>query len=712
MAFGAQSVPIGIERTTLNTLLAGPILRRAEPKRVCIWLATSKPVRARAEIYDFGRDHRPRSRLGGGESECLQLGPRLYVHLIQAAPDGDAFPIERLLVYNIWLLEEGDTSRQDLHELGLLGRPDGIAYGTLPLPSFFLPAQASVLNFLHGSCRLLHGKGEDALAAADWATARHAEDIASRPSALYLTGDQIYGDDVAGPLIGHLNRLGRELMGDGDDTSVPGAIRLSEVGIYAREKLADAAKLTSDTAGNHLFTFGEFAAVYLVAWSADIWPAAFMPASQAIPSARRLPGPKVMLQRRKYAAEAKSLADAHRALPAVRRVLANHPTYMIFDDHDVTDDWNLTSAWRGGVHQSPTGRRFVANALAAFWAFQGWGNDPDLYDTSFKDTISGFLTRRGDIDATTFENTLWSFDRWCFHVPTDPPTIFLDTRTQRDYDSPDGAARLIGNAGRRATLAAVERAGHQPGQPLILVSPSPVYGLDLHERAQKFLKNMVGSYEVDLEEWHSNLQGLLDFMKFLINDLKLPSCLFISGDVHYGMNIKVVFSWKDKGLPITQLVSSAQKHSGVLSKTALNLLGKVVRQARERIGWDRPPKSVRPTAIKRQLVLRPVNTGEWSEHAPVFLAPRRARQLDIKAPPDYREQREYVPASGPRTLKILGDNNVGLVSIMEDEVMHQLLCLMGGEVRIYTTTMRMRPTTPRAHQNLPDANATRPISLT
>ena len=82
----------------LNTLLAGPILRRVEPQRVCIWLATSQPVRARAEIFDLGRDHRPGPRLGGGESERLQLGPRLFVHLIQVVPDGHAFPIERLLV--------------------------------------------------------------------------------------------------------------------------------------------------------------------------------------------------------------------------------------------------------------------------------------------------------------------------------------------------------------------------------------------------------------------------------------------------------------------------------------------------------------------------------------------------------------------------------------------------------------------------------------
>ena len=149
-AFGARSAPEP-ERAPLNTLLAGPILRRAEPRRVCIWLATSKPVQARAEIFDLGGDHQPGRRIGGGESERLQLGPRLYIHLIQAVPDGDAFPVQRLLAYDIELFEGGASSRQGLRDLGLLGRPDGIAYGNLPLPSFFLRAEASPLHFLHGS---------------------------------------------------------------------------------------------------------------------------------------------------------------------------------------------------------------------------------------------------------------------------------------------------------------------------------------------------------------------------------------------------------------------------------------------------------------------------------------------------------------------------------------------------------------------------------
>jgi hypothetical protein len=194
-------------------------------------------------------------------------------------------------------------------------------------------------------------------------------------------------------------------------------------------------------------------------------------------------------------------------------------------------------------------------------------------------------------------------------------------------------------------------------------------------------------------------------MMFLIDELQLPSCLFISGDVHYGMNLQVAFSWKDQELSITQLVSSAQKHAGLLSKTALNSLGKIVPNFHERIGWDRPPQSARSTVITR-LVHQPGSPKDWSDAAPVFLAPHQARHLSIQAPPDYREQRLYVPASGPRTRKILGDNNVGLISVMGAEVIHQLLCPMRGEVCIYTATMRMTATPHRAHQKLSGENAT------
>ena len=63
-------------------------------------------------------------------------------------------------------------------------------------------------------------------------------------------------------------------------------------------------------------------------------------------------------------------------LPKVRRVLANIPTYMIFDDHEVTDDWNITYLWQKLTRKNSLGRGVVRNALAAFTLFQYWGNDP------------------------------------------------------------------------------------------------------------------------------------------------------------------------------------------------------------------------------------------------------------------------------------------------------------------------------------------------
>lgn len=60
----------------------------------------------------------------------------------------------------------------------------------------------------------------------------------------------------------------------------------------------------------------------------------------------------------------------------IRKVLANMPTYMSFDDHDITDDWNLNRSWYDRVRSSVSGTRVIAHALTAAWAFQAWGNEP------------------------------------------------------------------------------------------------------------------------------------------------------------------------------------------------------------------------------------------------------------------------------------------------------------------------------------------------
>jgi hypothetical protein len=108
---------------------------------------------------------------------------------------------------------------------------------------------------------------------------------------------------------------------------------------------------------------------------------------------------------------------------------------MVFDDHDVTDDWNATREWRDRVWRSPGGRRMVANALAAYWAFQTWGNAPEQFDDQLLEVIAASPADE------RFDRKLWSFDRWSYYAPTDPPMLVLDTRTQRAFDSDRGAAR-------------------------------------------------------------------------------------------------------------------------------------------------------------------------------------------------------------------------------------------------------------------------------
>jgi hypothetical protein len=674
--------------TLVDTLLAGPILRRTESSRVCIWVATSTDVRVRAEIFDHesGSKSLP---IGAGTSQGVQLGPRLFVHLVEATPKRGTFPGDKLLAYDLEIAD-GKRRKQRLEDLGLLDGPARITYEGFDLPTFYIREQTPKLRLMHGSCRMLHGKGIDALGLVDAVIGRHASDVNERPGALFLTGDQIYGDEVAGPLIGHLRKLGTELMGAGDAESMPGWPSLTDIPVYGRDDLAaEKAKLTSGHAGNHLMSFGEFAAAYLIAWNPDQWPDQWPSAKEALARGNDTGALRRRAQEAKFTREIADLERAREVLPRIRRALANIPTYMIFDDHDCTDDWNITLDWHESVRNSPSGRRMVANALAAFWAFQGWGNQPEEFDDTFKKNVSAWLLN-GQDDASDCEDTLWDFNGWYFCTPTDPAAIFLDSRTNRTYDSGEGAAHLIGDAGRKKALETLRGAGYEAGDPLLVVSPVPIFGLEMQERRQKFLKDKVGPYEIDLEAWHSNLNGFVEFMEFMIEDVKLPECIFLSGDVHYGMNLKVAFRMNGKELRISQLVSSSFKHSGVLSKRALNLLGRSVRKAHERVGWKSPPESAR-SGFRAFATFRAANTDEWTEDAPVMLSPRRAEHLHIEEEPDFREHREYIVTDGHNALKIVGENNIGLVTLVDGEVTHELLCPTRRGLRTYISKLPAFP---------------------
>jgi hypothetical protein len=521
----------------------------------------------------------------------------------------------------------------------------------------------------------------------DVVLARRAHDARARPTALFLTGDQIYADDVAGPLLWHLRTLGAHLLGYEDD--VPGLDPVGSLPLYGRkDAVKERAGFTSPKADNHLLSFSEFAATYVMSWSPQCWPDEW-PDPEHVIDPR---GPNgVSTMKRKYRGEAERLDVARRDLWRVRRALANVPTYMIFDDHDTTDDWNITGAWRDTVSTNPAGRRVVANALGSFWAFQGWGNAPRHFDEAFKKTLSDHLVEPGD--GRAFEDALWGFDAWTFAAPTSPPALCLDTRTQRSYDSTDGGARLLSERGREVAVSTARAAGHESGLPLILVSPVPVCGLEMHERRQKFLVGKVGPYEIDFEAWHSNLQGFIDFMTLLVEPLELPWTLILSGDVHYGMTIGVQFRLRDRTLPISQFVSSSFRHSGALSKAALEALGRLVHTTHERVGWCSPPPVDGSDGLRNRLMLRATNTDEWNEDSPVSVSPKIAKALKVETAPDFEERRLYLKPEGKSSV-LIGDNNVGLVHLAGDEAVQTLLTNDGGRLQEFRATLDVRSARP------------------
>jgi hypothetical protein len=266
---------------------------------VCISVACSLPVSIKAEVFRFpdvetARKNGARpSAIGFGVTKSLRLGDHFHIALVIARPSlfeqnqasamNGGFPTDTLLAYDLEIFEMDDIKSRGkrLADLGLTTGKNTIVYDDLLdgedhnaglLPTFFLRGKDAPFNIMHGSCRKVHGKGKDCLVAADELVSSSLWDLSKRPSALFLTGDQIYADDVALPLARYLTDLGIKLLGW--EERIHGVNRkLSEIKPGERQSvIKEFARFTAGHAGNHLLGFGEFAAMYMLAWNAGNWP--------------------------------------------------------------------------------------------------------------------------------------------------------------------------------------------------------------------------------------------------------------------------------------------------------------------------------------------------------------------------------------------------------------------------------------------------------
>jgi hypothetical protein len=137
--------------------------------------------------------------------------------------------------------------------------------------------------------------------------------------------------------------------------------------------------------------------------------------------------------------------------PEVRWLLSCVPTGMIFDDHDVRDDWNTSGVWRAQMAEKPWWRARIRSALASYWVYQHLGNlpaeelaaDPDFAAVvaAEGDTwpLLAALADRADREVDGSKGVRFSF-RWDIGATR---FIMIDSRNGRILD--DGAHLMLGD---------------------------------------------------------------------------------------------------------------------------------------------------------------------------------------------------------------------------------------------------------------------------
>jgi hypothetical protein len=470
-------------------------------------------------------------------------------------PDPKPLASETLFAYDIHFLSKSTIveSGENLSSYkfdSLAGVMNGdisaITLGELELPIFSVQIENQSLKCLFGSCRKAHGPGKDASIGMgiELEQALDSEDK-EFPNALFLTGDQIYADDVHNSLLATIESLvdklniKKHIEGPGShDNNKKAYISKLE---FDRKSYSGLSGFTSTDSENHLRDFGEFSALYLIMWNSNLWN-----------------------QNSKIK---DILKDAYEGTKSIRRVLANVPTYMIIDDHDVTDDFYFDDKWKTKVLQSASGRRIVSHALANYWLFQAWGNTFEGIPDNFSEMINGY-TMGNESEQYDYDKTFTEYHEWSFISPTDPPAIFLNTRTQRksekeaeeEYRETISGPILINNAEYKILNTLMnDQIGDLNNRPIVFVSPSPILTLSAVEAGIDLV--VKDSLAGDKETFNTNPHTFHQFFQF-IKTLNPSHLIIISGDVHYATigygELRSLES--DSEIYISQFTSSALKN--------------------------------------------------------------------------------------------------------------------------------------------------------
>lgn len=265
-----------------------------------------------------------------------------------------------------------------------------------------------------------------------------------------------------------------------------------------------------------------------------------------------------------------------------RQVLACLPTYMMFDDHEITNDWMNTPQWCASMLEQ--GReQILVDGMVAYWIYQGWGNLIQREDERYP--LLQIMQEAEHSDEDILERLRTHIRRevhcessghWHYDIPTVPPIFVVNARSERttvftkEENAIYGPTRILSKAQMQELASWMQL--HDSSVSL-LVSSVPVIlppliglaeyimGVRLWWFGLRWLGRTIGKIQqhiairTSFDHWPLFSETWRELIRILAK--RKHDIIVLSGDVHfsYAMEARRVFS-KPEQARLVQLVST------------------------------------------------------------------------------------------------------------------------------------------------------------
>lgn len=293
--------------------------------------------------------------------------------------------------------------------------------------------------------------------------------------------------------------------------------------------------------------------------------------------------------------------------PEIRWLFSTVPSVMIFDDHEIIDDWNSSVTWRAEVRDQPWWPERISSGLASYWVYQHLGNlDPDQIAV---DPVYQKVTAAEDATevlrefGTGVDEGALGY-QWSYALDLGRTrVVVLDNRCSRVVDPQHRAMLPPGEWGWFAEQAHGGYDHLVVGSSLPWLLPPGIHHLEAwnerlagsqHARAAAFAERLRRA--LDLEHWAA-FQRSFDALAGLFAEVgsgDRASISVLSGDVHHSYVAQVRFG-QPVAAPVYQLTCSPV-HNQVPSFMRPML----------QLGWRRGPVAVARALARTAGIAAPV----------------------------------------------------------------------------------------------------------